>query len=37
MANKIPLLDAAVESSVNIAEQLGCTIPWRKSKQHAAV
>lgn len=31
MANKIPLLDAAVESSVEIAKQLGCTIPWHKT------
>ncbi len=30
MANKIPLLDAAVESSVKIARQLDCIIPWHK-------
>ena len=29
MANKIPLLDAAVESSVEIARQLGASIPWQ--------
>ena len=32
MANKIPLLDAAVESSVEIARQLGVAIPWQKSE-----
>jgi len=37
MANKIPLLDAAVESSVDIAQQLGCDIPWIKSNKPAAV
>ena len=31
MANKIPLLDAAVESSVDLARQLGCDIPWEAS------
>jgi predicted NAD/FAD-binding protein len=31
MVNKIPLLDAAVESSVEIAQQLGCDIPWEAS------
>lgn len=31
MANKIPLLDAAVESSVDIAKQLGCIIPWQQT------
>lgn len=30
MANKIPLLDAAVESSVGIAKLLHCDIPWEK-------
>jgi predicted NAD/FAD-binding protein len=30
MANKIPLLDAAVESSVKLARQLDCVIPWDK-------
>ncbi|MEH6346687.1 MAG: FAD-dependent oxidoreductase [Bermanella sp.] len=30
MANKIPLLDAAVESSVKIAKQLDCIIPWHE-------
>lgn len=30
MANKIPLLDAAVESSVKIAQQLNCIIPWHE-------
>jgi len=29
MAEKIPLLEAAVESSVAVAEQLGAAIPWR--------
>ena len=29
MAEKIPLLEAAVDSSVAVAEQLGATIPWR--------
>ena len=28
MVNKIPLLDAAVASSITIAKQMGCTIPW---------
>ncbi|MFT7110630.1 MAG: putative NAD/FAD-binding protein [Psychrobacter glaciei] len=37
MANKIPLLDAAVESSVDIAQQLGCEIPWIKSNALTAV
>jgi predicted NAD/FAD-binding protein len=37
MANKIPLLDAAVESSVDIAQQLGCEIPWIKSHELTAV
>ena len=32
MANKIPLLDAAVESSVEIARQLGVAIPWQKNE-----
>lgn len=31
MANKIPLLDAAVESSVKLARNLGCDIPWDKT------
>ena len=31
MANKIPLLDAAVESSVQVARQLSCDIPWESS------
>lgn len=35
MANKIPLLDAAVESSVDIARRLGCPIPWELSKKTA--
>jgi hypothetical protein len=30
MANKIPLLDAAVESSVKLARQFDCVIPWDK-------
>lgn len=29
MAEKIPLLEAAVDSSVAVAEQLGAAIPWR--------
>ncbi|MFT6260892.1 MAG: putative NAD/FAD-binding protein [Bermanella sp.] len=37
MANKIPLLDAAVESSVDVAQQLGCEIPWIKSNQPVTV
>ena len=32
MANKIPLLDAAVESSVKLARQLGCDIPWDETQ-----
>jgi len=28
MAEKIPLLEAAVDSSVTVARQLGATIPW---------
>jgi len=35
MANKIPLLDAAVESSVKLARQLNCDIPWDKSVEPA--
>ena len=31
-ADKIPLLDAAVDSSVVLAERLGVEIPWLKSK-----
>ncbi len=31
MVNKIPLLDAAVASSINIAKQMGCTIPWEEN------
>ena len=30
LADKIPLLEAAVDSSVAIAERLGATIPWKK-------
>ena len=30
MVNKIPLLDAAVASSVSIAKQMGCDIPWEQ-------
>ena len=30
MADKIPLLEAAVDSSVAIAEQLGVAIPWKQ-------
>mgnify|MGYP000417928440 CR=1 FL=1 len=30
MANKIPLLDAAVASSISIAKELGCPIPWEQ-------
>ena len=29
MADKVPLLEAAVDSSVAIAEHLGATIPWK--------
>jgi len=35
MANKIPLLDAAVESSVKLARQLDCDIPWETSVEPA--
>lgn len=31
MANKIPLLDAAVASSFIIAKSLGCTLPWENN------
>ncbi|WP_373492518.1 NAD(P)-binding protein [Parasphingorhabdus sp.] len=31
MADKIPLLEAAVDSSVAVAEQLGAAIPWKAS------
>lgn len=31
MANRFPLLDAAVESSVNLARELGVMIPWENS------
>jgi len=31
MAEKIPLLEAAVDSSVAVAEQLGAAIPWKAS------
>lgn len=34
MVNKIPLLDAAVASSVNIAKQMGCTIPWENLSEN---
>lgn len=30
LADKIPLLDAAVDSSVAIAQRLGVTVPWQK-------
>ena len=30
MADKIPLLEAAVDSSVAVAEQLGTKIPWKQ-------
>jgi predicted NAD/FAD-binding protein len=33
MADKIPLLDAAVESSVEIARQLGVSIPWHNEHE----
>lgn len=32
MAEKIPLLEAAVDSSVAVAEHLGASIPWKASK-----
>jgi hypothetical protein len=31
MAEKIPLLEAAVDSSVAVAKQLGAIIPWDAS------
>lgn len=31
-ADKIPLLDAAVDSTVQVAERLGVEIPWRQHK-----
>jgi predicted NAD/FAD-binding protein len=31
MVDKIPLLEAAVDSAVTVAEQLGATIPWKAS------
>ena len=31
MAEKIPLLEAAVDSSVSVAEHLGAAIPWKAS------
>lgn len=31
MADKVPLLDAAVDSAILVAEQLGAEIPWRES------
>lgn len=33
MANRFPLLDAAVESSVTIARQMGASIPWEKPEK----
>ncbi|AMO72950.1 FAD-dependent oxidoreductase [Sphingorhabdus sp. M41] len=36
MAEKIPLLEAAVDSSVAVAEQLGAAIPWKASAATAA-
>ncbi len=36
MAEKIPLLEAAVDSSVKVAEQLGAPIPWRADPAAAA-
>lgn len=36
MAEKIPLLEAAVDSSVAVAERLGATIPWKASAATAA-
>ena len=35
MANRFPLLDAAVESSVAIAKQLGVNVPWETSSAMA--
>lgn len=32
MADKIPLLDAAVDSTVLVAEQLGVEIPWKSDR-----
>lgn len=34
MANRFPLLDAAVESSVAIARELGVAIPWEKTSSN---
>lgn len=36
MAEKIPLLEAAVDSSVVVAEHLGAAIPWKASAPAAA-
>ena len=36
MAEKIPLLEAAVDSSVAVAEQLGAVIPWQTGAAAAA-
>jgi predicted NAD/FAD-binding protein len=36
MAEKIPLLEAAVDSSVTVAEQLGAAIPWKTGTPAAA-
>ncbi|WP_417618145.1 NAD(P)-binding protein [Parasphingorhabdus sp.] len=36
MAEKIPLLEAAVDSSVAVAEHLGAAIPWKASAPAAA-
>lgn len=36
MAEKIPLLEAAVDSSVVVAEHLGAAIPWKTSTPAAA-
>ncbi len=36
MADKIPLLEAAVDSSMVVAEQLGAAIPWKASIPAAA-
>lgn len=33
IADKIPLLDAAVDSSISVAKSLGATIPWETSRK----
>lgn len=37
MANRFPLLDAAVESSVTMARQMGVEIPWESRPQEKSI